>query len=65
MHPIFPIVLIDVIDLYANAISLGAIEAAPVQDHEFMYGRSFHDLDGHIWELGWMDMETFLKMKNS
>jgi hypothetical protein len=30
-----------------------------------MYGRSFHDLDGHIWELGWMDMETVFKMKNS
>jgi len=55
----------EVIDLYAKAISLGAIEAAPVQDHGFMYGRSFHDLDGHIWELGWMNMEMFLKMKNS
>lgn len=65
MHPTIPIVFIDVIDLYANAISLGAIEAATVQDHGFMYGRSFHDLDGHIWELGWMDMETVLKMKNS
>jgi predicted lactoylglutathione lyase len=65
MHPIIPIVFIDVIDLYANAISLGAIEAAPVQDHGFMSGRSFHDLDVHIWGLGWMDMETVLKMKNS
>lgn len=54
-----------VIDLYSRAISLGAIEAAPAQEYDFMYGRSFHDLDGHIWELGWMDMESFLKMKNS
>jgi predicted lactoylglutathione lyase len=30
-----------------------------------MYGRSFHDLDGHIWELGWMDMDAFLKMKDA
>jgi len=21
----------------------------------FMYGRSFHDPDGHLWELIWMD----------
>jgi len=21
----------------------------------FMYGRSFYDLDGHHWELFWMD----------
>jgi predicted lactoylglutathione lyase len=20
-----------------------------------MYGRSFHDLDGHLWEFIWMD----------
>ena len=52
-----------VIDLYSRAISLGAMEAAPAQEYDFMYGRSFHDLDGHIWELGWMDMESFLKMK--
>ncbi len=24
-------------------------------DHDFMYGRSFNDLDGHIWEIVWMD----------
>ena len=23
-----------------------------------MYGRSFEDLDGHIWEPMWMDMEA-------
>lgn len=55
----------EVIDLFNRAISLGATEASPIQDHGFMYGRSFHDLDGHIWELGWMDMEAFLKMKDS
>ena len=25
------------------------------QDEGFMYGRSFHDLDGHAWEVMWMD----------
>ncbi len=26
------------------------------QDYGFMYGRSFEDLDGHIWETFFMDM---------
>ncbi len=25
------------------------------QDHGFMYGHGFQDLDGHIWELIYMD----------
>ena len=36
----------------------GAIDPAPVQEYGFMYGRSFEDLDGHIWEVMWMDMEA-------
>lgn len=27
----------------------------PAQDHGFMYGRDFTDLDGHVWEAFWMD----------
>jgi predicted lactoylglutathione lyase len=27
-----------------------------VQEHGFMYGRSFEDPDGHIWEVVWMDL---------
>ncbi len=30
-------------------------EAREPQDYGFMYGRSFNDLDGHIWEIIWMD----------
>jgi len=26
------------------------------QDYGFMFGRSFEDPDGHIWEIMWMDM---------
>ena len=33
----------------------GRPDPTPVQDHGFMYGRSFEDLDGHIWEIMWMD----------
>jgi uncharacterized protein len=36
----------------------GAIDPAPQQDHGFMYGRSFEDPDGHIWEVVWMDVEA-------
>jgi len=34
----------------------GKADVNPVQDHGFMYGRSFEDPDGHIWETFWMDM---------
>ena len=33
----------------------GKADVNPVQDHGFMYGRSFEDPDGHIWEVMWMD----------
>lgn len=36
----------------------GGIDPCPVQDHGFMFGRSFEDPDGHIWEVVWMDMDT-------
>lgn len=44
-----------------KAIALGATEAVEPQDHGFMFSRSFSDLDGHIWEVIWMDMEAFNK----
>ncbi|UZE50523.1 VOC family protein [Rhodopseudomonas sp. P2A-2r] len=34
----------------------GTIDPSPQQDYGFMYGRSFEDPDGHIWEVVWMDM---------
>jgi predicted lactoylglutathione lyase len=36
----------------------GVIDPGPKQDYGFMYGRSFEDLDGHIWEVMWMDVEA-------
>ncbi|MGU3540716.1 VOC family protein [Methylobacterium sp. A54F] len=33
----------------------GRLDPCPRQDHGFMYGRSFEDPDGHIWEVVWMD----------
>jgi predicted lactoylglutathione lyase len=34
----------------------GGIDPTPTQDFGFMYGRSYEDPDGHIWEVVWMDM---------
>ncbi len=48
----------EVNDLMDKAFAAGAKEARPVEDHGFMYGRSFEDLDGHIWEVFWMDMNA-------
>lgn len=42
-----------------KAIQMGATEAREPQDHGFMFARSFHDLDGHIWEIFCMDMSQF------
>ncbi|MDB5725711.1 MAG: lactoylglutathione lyase [Novosphingobium sp.] len=33
----------------------GTIDINPPQEHGFMYGRSFTDPDGHVWEPMWMD----------
>ncbi len=33
----------------------GTADPTAKQDHGFMYGRSFEDPDGHIWEPNWMD----------
>jgi predicted lactoylglutathione lyase len=41
-----------------KALAAGGREAREKQDYGFMYGRSFEDLDGHIWEPMWMDMEA-------
>jgi predicted lactoylglutathione lyase len=41
--------------LLKDALAAGARPAMPTQDHGFMYSESFYDLDGHHWELFWMD----------
>ena len=41
--------------LAETALEAGGASANDPMDQGFMYGRSFEDLDGHIWELIWMD----------
>lgn len=43
----------------------GKADPIPKQDHGFMYGRSYEDPDGHIWEAMWMDMAEMQKASAS
>ncbi|HYY84195.1 MAG TPA: VOC family protein [Beijerinckiaceae bacterium] len=52
--------------LVGNASAAGAtIDPCPQQDYGFMYGRSFEDPDGHIWEVVWMDVEAAMRGKEA
>ncbi|MCZ2805994.1 VOC family protein [Modestobacter sp. VKM Ac-2983] len=42
-------------DLLARALAAGGKPWQPAQDHGFMYGTSFTDPDGNVWEATWMD----------
>ena len=39
----------------AAALAAGGTEADGAEDYGFMYSRSFYDLDGHGWQVMWMD----------
>jgi predicted lactoylglutathione lyase len=45
----------DVDRIADAALTNGGGRVLDPQDHGFMYGRSFADPDGHIWEVMWMD----------
>lgn len=45
----------EVDELVRRALAAGGRRAMDPQDHGFMYGSSFYDLDGHHWEVFWMD----------
>jgi len=46
----------EVDEFVAKARAAGGTVPNAPQDHGFMYGHGFEDLDGHIWELCYMDM---------
>lgn len=50
----------DVNRIADAALKAGATEPKPPQDHGFMQLRTFEDLDGHHWEVFWMD-PSFVK----
>ena len=45
----------EVDQLVRKAIDGGGRHAMDPMDHGWMYGWSFYDLDGHHWEVLWMD----------
>jgi predicted lactoylglutathione lyase len=45
----------EVDEMVEAAIAAGGKHAMGKQDHGFMYGWSFYDLDGHHWEVIWID----------
>jgi hypothetical protein len=47
------------VDAMVNqALAAGGQHAMDPMDHGFMYGWSFYDLDGHHWEVFWMDPQA-------
>lgn len=40
-----------------RALEAGGTEVRKDENGDYMYGRSYADLDGHIWEIMWMDVE--------
>lgn len=47
--------------LIDKAVAAGGRVIRETNDHGFMYDRAFEDLDGHIWELAYMDMTALPK----
>lgn len=46
-------------DLVRKAVAAGGSTHSAPQDHGFMYGHGFQDLDGHLWELAYMDLSAW------
>ncbi len=45
----------EVDEMLHKAFAAGASKANDVYDYGWMYGQSFYDLDGHMWEIFYMD----------
>ena len=45
-------------DRIEKAAAAGGNSFRAPQDHGFMYAHGFEDLDGHIWELVWMNPDA-------
>ncbi len=48
----------EVDEIVAKAVAAGGTTPNAPQDHGFMYQHGFADLDGHQWEVFWMDMSA-------
>jgi predicted lactoylglutathione lyase len=50
----------EVRTLSEKAFALGAKRVNDPEDHGFMFSWGFEDLDGHMWDLFWMNPEHVL-----
>jgi uncharacterized protein len=48
----------EVDELVKKAVAAGGKAPNAPQDHGFMYGHGFEDLDSHLWELAFMDLSA-------
>jgi len=48
----------EVDELIKKAVAAGGSEYRQAQDYGWMYGRAFQDINGHIWEIFYMDMNA-------
>ena len=42
-------------EMMTKVLDAGGTEVPRPQDYDFMFLKAFEDLDGHIWEIFWMD----------
>ena len=43
----------------------GVLDPSPIDDYDFMYGRSFEDPDGHLWGVMWLDVAAATAAQSS
>jgi uncharacterized protein len=48
-------------EMLSNVLKAGGSEPREAQDHGWMYGRSFQDINGHLWEVIYMDEKALKK----
>ena len=51
----------EVDEILNKVIKAGGKEPRETQDHGWMYGRSFEDIDGHLWEVFFIDKSQMPK----
>jgi uncharacterized protein len=45
----------EVDSFMARVLAAGGVESNDPEDQGFMYSRGYQDLDGHLWDIFWMD----------
>lgn len=48
-------------EMVDKAFAAGAVKYKEADDYGWMYSRSFQDLDGHLWEVLYMDLSKLPK----